>query len=58
MEREEYRKYSFFKRRASQQTHRKEGRILISSWGYLNRKLPFIELPWEIPALCLSLIHI
>ena len=23
----------------------KEGRTLIRPWGYLNRKLPFIELP-------------
>ena len=23
----------------------KEGRTLIGPWGYLNRKLPFIELP-------------
>ena len=23
----------------------KEGRTLINLWGYLNRKLPFIELP-------------
>ena len=23
----------------------KEGRTLIGTWGYLNRKLPFIELP-------------
>ena len=30
----------------------KEGRTLIGPWGYLNRKLPFIELPWELLALC------
>ena len=23
----------------------KDGRIVIGPWGYLNRKLPFIELP-------------
>ena len=29
-----------------------EGRILICSWDYLNKNLPFIELPWELLALC------
>ena len=24
---------------------RKDGRTVIGPWGYLNRKLPFIELP-------------
>ena len=23
----------------------KDGRILVGPWGYLNRKLPFVELP-------------
>ena len=30
----------------------KEGRRLIRPWGYLNGKLPFIELSLELPALC------
>ena len=30
----------------------KEGRTLIGPWGYLNGKLPFIELSLELPALC------
>ena len=30
----------------------KEGRTLIGPWGYLNRKLAFIELPSELLALC------
>ena len=36
----------------------KEGRKLIGPWGYLNRKLPFIELPWELMAMCrLSVVN-
>ena len=30
----------------------KEGRTLIGPWGYLNRKLLFIELFLELLALC------
>ena len=30
----------------------KMGRTLIGLWVYLNRKLPFIELPRELLALC------
>ena len=29
----------------------KEGRTSIGPWGYLNRKLPFVELPRELLAL-------
>ena len=30
----------------------KEGQTLISPWSFLIRKLSFIELPWELLALC------
>ena len=30
----------------------KDGRILAGPWGYLNRKLSFVELPWELLPLC------
>ena len=30
----------------------KDGRKVIGPWGYLNRKLPFIELPLRLLALC------